>query len=184
MNHVSSAQSKQAKQSRQSRPTTAASQLHRFRGVPGVIYILKNSALREGFLHIGLTRRTGYSKALELNRDQKLGIPGEYECIFEMRAQDSGTALETIFKGLQSFRRGKHEQDFFEIAIEHAQRIVEFSVEQADFALRQRVHEEDCLPQTVDALSSLDDASFMSHHEPIRKGIFDAAYRWVSAKMN
>jgi hypothetical protein len=158
-------------------------QLHRFRGVPGVIYILRNSALREGLLHIGLTRRTGYSKALELNRDQKLGIPGEYECIFEMRAQDSGAALERIFKGLQSFRRGKKEQDFFEIAAEHAQRIVEFSIEQADFALRQRAHAEDALPKSVREITPIEDISLLSNHEPIRKGIFDSAYRWVTAKM-
>jgi hypothetical protein len=169
MNHVSSNQQ---------------AQLHRFSGVPGVIYILRNSALREGYLHIGLTRRTGYSKALELNRDQKLGIPGEYECVFEMRAQDSGAALEKIFKGLQSFRRGKREQDFFEIAVEHAQRIVEFSIEQTDFALRQRAREEDALPKKVREITSTEDLSLLSNHEPIRKGIFDTAYRWVAAKMN
>jgi hypothetical protein len=160
------------------------SQLYRFRGVPGVIYILRNSALREGLLHIGLTRRNGYSKALELNRDQKSSIPGEYECIFEMRAQDSGAALELIFKGLHSFRRGKPEQDFFEIASEHAQRIVEFSVEQTDFLLRNRAHEEDVTINLVKEDRQTEELALFSHHEPIRKGIFDSTLRWITTKMN
>jgi len=39
-------------------------------GTPGTIYILQNDGLRQGLYKIGATRRSGVSKAMELNRDR------------------------------------------------------------------------------------------------------------------
>ncbi len=84
-------------------------------GVPAVIYVLENSSLRNGFCKIGITRRTGWGKAMELNRDASNIIPGTFECVFEVRARDSGAALEEVYSELQYCRRGKKDQNFFEV---------------------------------------------------------------------
>jgi hypothetical protein len=83
-------------------------------GVPAVIYVLENSSLRNGFCKIGITRRNGWAKAMELNRDVNNLIPGDFECVFELRVRDSGATLEEVFKELQYCRRGKKDQNFFE----------------------------------------------------------------------
>ena len=101
----SSSTAQQRKQYRETKP------LH---GIPGNIYVLRNSGLKEGLLQIGLSRRSGWAKALELNRDKTNTIPGSYECVFELRAQDGGGAIEAVFQTLQNVRCGRRDQDFFE----------------------------------------------------------------------
>ena len=81
--------------------------LRALRGVPAYLYILGNTSLKEGLIHIGLSRRGGWAKALELNRDRNNLIPGIYECVFELRAQDSGSALESVFAILKHARHGR-----------------------------------------------------------------------------
>lgn len=84
-------------------------------GVLGVLYVLENSSLRSGYCKIGITRRSGWVKAMELNRDINNIIPGSFACVFELRARDSGAALEEVFRELHDCRRGKKDQNFFDV---------------------------------------------------------------------
>lgn len=83
-------------------------------GVPAVIYVLENSSLRNGFCKIGVTRRSGWAKAIELNRDIHNSIPGTFACVLELTTPDGGAVLEAVVQELQYCRRGKKEQNFFE----------------------------------------------------------------------
>lgn len=89
-------------------------------GTPGTIYILHNDGLRQGLYKIGATRRSGVSKAMELNRDQQQLIPGVYECVFELHTKDCGQALDEILQLFQQQRRGKRGQDFYELNLDDA----------------------------------------------------------------
>ena len=89
-------------------------------GTPGTIYILQNDGLRQGLYKIGATRRSGVSKAMELNRDQQQLIPGSYECVFELHTKDCGQALDEILKLFQRQRCGKRGQDFYDLDLDTA----------------------------------------------------------------
>ncbi|BBB64751.1 hypothetical protein UNDYM_0498 [Undibacterium sp. YM2] len=89
-------------------------------GTPGTIYILQNDGLRQGLYKIGATRRSGVSKAMELNRDQQQLIPGQYECAFELHTKDCGQALDEILKLFQHERRGKRGDEFYEFDLDVA----------------------------------------------------------------
>lgn len=89
-------------------------------GTPGTIYILENDGLRKGLYRIGATRRSGVSKAMELNRDNLHTIPGNYECVFELHTKDCGQALDEILKEFQHHRRGKKSQSFYDLDLDVA----------------------------------------------------------------
>ncbi|MFZ6874785.1 GIY-YIG nuclease family protein [Undibacterium sp. Di27W] len=89
-------------------------------GTPGTIYILQNDGLRQGLYKIGATRRSGVSKAMELNRDQQQLIPGVYECVFELHTKDCGHAMDEILKLFQQQRRGKRGDEFYEFDLDAA----------------------------------------------------------------
>lgn len=93
-------------------------------GRPGVVYILKNEGLRPGLYKIGCSRRSGRIRASELNRDANTGTPSLYKCIFQYRTKDCGRAEELVHRQLASTRRGKWGQEFFEVTMEEAQRII------------------------------------------------------------
>ncbi|MES2105533.1 MAG: GIY-YIG nuclease family protein [Pseudomonadota bacterium] len=93
-------------------------------GVPGIVYLLANQGLRAGVFKIGSTRRSGWSKAMELNRDIHNTIPGSFVCEFEMHTRDSGKALELIFEELQYCHRGRKEQDYYELELERAREVI------------------------------------------------------------
>ncbi|MFZ6646607.1 GIY-YIG nuclease family protein [Undibacterium sp. TJN25] len=94
------------------------------RGVPGIVYLLANQGLRDGVYKIGSTRRSGWSKAMELNRDIHNTIPGSFVCEFEMHTRDSGGALELIFQELQYCHRGRKEQDYYELELDRAKEVI------------------------------------------------------------
>jgi hypothetical protein len=166
------------------------------RGIPGHIYILKNSGLKEGLLHIGLSRRSGWAKALELNRDKNNVIPGRYDCVFEMRAQDSGSALETIYQTLHHARQGRVEQDFFEIDEKSAVHIISRCIEDADKRFQTRFQQEIALRAYWDkdgdasagqskaathaAPSAEDNSQGNAPEKMVREGIFKKALAWLS----
>lgn len=89
-------------------------------GVPGVVYILDNPGLRDGFYKIGCSRISGSKRANDLNNDANTGTPGTFRCIFEWRTKNCGKAEERVFKKLSNHRQGKWGQEFFSIDLEIA----------------------------------------------------------------
>jgi hypothetical protein len=96
----------------------------RLHGTPGIVYVLTNTSLKENIVRVGLSRRSGWAKALELNRDKTNTLPGSYDCIFEIQAQDGGAVIEAILKELQNYQFGKKEQNFFRVDIDILEEIV------------------------------------------------------------
>ena len=93
-------------------------------GVPGVVYVLDNPGLREGLHKIGCSRRSGSTRANDLNSDASTGTPGTFRCIFECRTNDCGLAEQRVFKLLANARKGKWGQEYFEVTLEEAKRII------------------------------------------------------------
>lgn len=159
----------------------------RLHGIPGNIYILRNSGLKEGLLQIGISRRSGWAKALELNRDKTNTIPGNYECVFEMRAQDGGGALDAIFQQLHSLRYGRRDQDFFDIDLHRAEQIVAHCIRDADLKFQNRYRQEAALREyreREDAANAVAPSDIDSTTEIVREGIFKKAFSWMSNVIN
>jgi hypothetical protein len=155
----------------------------RLHGVPGNVYILRNSGLKEGVVQIGLSRRSGWAKALELNRDKANIIPGSFECVFELRAQDGGGAIEAILQALQNKRCGRREQDFFEIDLHRAEAIITQCVRDADLTFQNRYRQESALREYLEREQA--QSSPVEPAEPIvQDGIFKKAFSWVSKAIN
>lgn len=165
------------------------------RGVPAYLYVLKNSGLKEGMVHIGLSRRGGWARALELNRDKNNVIPGNFECVFEARAQDSGSALESVFDILKHARYGRGNQDYFEIDEQSVKHIIERCIEEADkrFQLRfqqdlahrdYRTEFEASFMRENELGTEQENKSENQHvnkaEEVVREGIFKKALSWLS----
>jgi hypothetical protein len=94
-------------------------------GVSGVVYILTNPGLREGFLKIGCSRYSGKKRAEDLNLKANTGTPGTFKCIYEKKTQDCGRAEQEVFKVLATYRRGKKYQEFFEVSFDFAKKIID-----------------------------------------------------------
>jgi hypothetical protein len=94
-------------------------------GVSGVVYILTNPGLREGFLKIGCSRYSGKKRAEDLNLKANTGTPGTFKCIYEKKTQDCGRAEQEVFKVLATYRRGKKHQEFFEVSFDFAKKIID-----------------------------------------------------------
>ena len=151
----------------------------RLHGVPGNVYLLRNTGLKEGLLQIGLSRRSGWAKALELNRDKTNTIPGSFECVFELRAQDGGGALDAIFQAMHSLRRGRREQDFFEIDALHAEAIITQCVREADLKFQTRYRHESALREYLEK-EKVEAAPEVESAPVVREGIFKKALSWMS----
>lgn len=162
--------------------TTAYREPRQMYGVPGLIYILENSGLRPGFYKIGITRRSGWAKAVELNRDVQNSIPGSYECVFEHRARNCGAALDDVLKEIHFCRRGKREQNFFEIDCNRLQQIIMYSITRTDQQSKIREYQEQALRQYLDEEKSQNLPQ--SKNEQVRTGIFRKAYLWMTAATN
>lgn len=93
---------------------------NRNHGLAGVVYILENDGLREGWIKIGCSTRSGAIRAKELNANANTGTPGLFRCVFEQKTSDCGLAEEFVFKKLAKFRSGKKGQEYFVLDIESA----------------------------------------------------------------
>ena len=93
-------------------------------GRPGVVYILTNPGLREGYVKIGCSRYSGKKRAEDLNLKANTGTPGKFKCIYEKKTQDCGKAEQEVFKILAKHRRGKKYQEFFEVSIDLAKETI------------------------------------------------------------
>lgn len=105
-------------------------------GTPGSIYVLQNDALRPGLYKIGITRRSGTAKAMELNRDLQHIIPGHYECVFEIHSKNCSLAYEQILQHFRHFKQGKRQNEFYQLNLD------EFSAKATDIVAqinRQRI---------------------------------------------
>lgn len=151
-------------------------------GVPGMIYILENTGLRPGVYKIGLTRNSGWAKAVELNRDGQNGIPGSYECVSEHRAKNAGLALDDILKEIHFCRRGRRDQNFFEIDCARLQEIIVCSIARCDQQSMLREYQEQALRDFL-AQEKLRDTP-EPKSETVRLGIFKKAYLWMSTTSN
>lgn len=178
----------------------------RLHGIPGVVYVLSNTALKENIVRVGLSRRSGWAKAAELNRDKTNTLPGSYECIFETRAQDGGAAIDAILKEIQNHQFGKKEQEFFIIEIEVLEEIVSRIValtnhhvhEKYQQVTKMREYLSESAQEESSNLKEQDDRSDkqgeqtkkshdevqneMNQHK--REGIFDRANLWVNKMLN
>ncbi len=105
-------------------------------GRPGVVYILENPGLREGWWKIGCSTRSGSHRARDLNDEATTGTPGAFRCIFEFRTLDCGLAEERVFSELAEYRRGKQGQEYFEVGIQHARAAIERCCLQVDLDVR------------------------------------------------
>lgn len=147
-------------------------------GTPGTIFILENDGLRQGLYRIGATRRSGVAKAMELNRDNLHMIPGNYECVFELHAKDCGGALEEILKLFQHHRRGRKNQDFYEldldIATEKIANIIAISNRQG--IARQQQHQSMMRHLVMDDLPAGNAPEFT----PPPASLLQKAYQWVA----
>jgi T5orf172 domain len=93
-------------------------------GKPGVIYVLKNDGLRDGWIKIGCSTRSGHARATDLNTDANTGTPGVFRCIYQLRTLDCGTAEQEVFARLSAYRRGKWGQEFFEVDLSLAKETI------------------------------------------------------------
>ncbi len=87
-------------------------------GTPGSIYVLQNDALRAGLYKIGITRRSGTAKAMELNRDLQHIIPGHYECVFEIHSKNCSLALEQLLQLFRHAKTGKRQNEFYQLDLD------------------------------------------------------------------
>lgn len=103
-------------------------------GLPGVVYILENEGLRDGWVKIGCSTRSGKVRAFELNEDAGTGTPGSFKCIYQYKTVDCGRAEQEVFKILAKFRRGKKGQEFFEVSLDLAKNTIEKTCKNFDSA--------------------------------------------------
>jgi hypothetical protein len=160
------------------------SDIRALRGVPAFIYILKNTGLKEGLIHIGVSRRGGWAKALELNRDKNNVIPGSFECVFEVRAQDCGRAFESILEMLGHARLGRGGSDYFEIDAESAQHLIARCVEDANqrfqHSFEQELAHREYRHEFLSADEISEHADVRQEGKIIREGIFKKAMSWLT----
>ncbi|GGC81040.1 GIY-YIG nuclease family protein [Undibacterium terreum] len=154
-------------------------------GVPGIVYLLANQGLREGVYKIGSTRRSGWSKAMELNRDINNTIPGTFVCEFEVHTRDCGGALEQIFQELQYCHRGRKEQDYFELELDRAKEIigricagVDEDILHRHRARLDQIKNHD-LQGDIELAGEEHDADETTH-----TGVFKKAYLWMTAAVS
>ncbi|HTD02869.1 GIY-YIG nuclease family protein [Undibacterium sp.] len=154
-------------------------------GVPGIVYLLANQGLREGVYKIGSTRRSGGSKAMELNRDMHNTIPGSFVCEFEMHTRDAGKALELIFRELQYCHRGRKEQDYFELELDRAKEVIggACAAVDEDILTRHRARLDQLRQHDQQGDIELAGDEHVADDE-VPAGVFRKAYLWMTAAVS
>lgn len=113
-------------------------------GVPGVVYILRNAALKDNYCKIGCSRHSGARRARELNDQAGTAIPATFECVLEVPVADCGTAERLVHARLRIHRRGRHGriygrdwgQEFFEVDLDVASAEVRRACAEVDLKVR------------------------------------------------
>lgn len=88
---------------------------------PGIVYILRNSALRETVVKIGRTNRSAEIRASELSRPT--GIPKPFEVLYEEAVGDCEKAEKLIHQRLSNHRINQS-REFFDLPLKEAVRAV------------------------------------------------------------
>ncbi|MFZ6814411.1 GIY-YIG nuclease family protein [Undibacterium sp. Rencai35W] len=101
-------------------------------GVPGIICVFQNNALRDNLFKLGTTRASGWSKVLEFNRDPDNTVPGKFECIFEISTNDCGRAFERIQQSLQEYRYGRNDLAYFDMEFSELKRQIQLICEDVE----------------------------------------------------
>lgn len=148
-------------------------------GVPGTIYVLENTGLRPGVYKIGLTRRSGWAKAIELNRDAQNIIPGNFECVFERRARNCGGVLDEVIRQLHFCQRGKRTQHFFELELGRLQELISATISHSDQQSRTREYQEQALREYLEEERQQNAAPPEADEAP--PGLFKKACLWMAA---
>ena len=91
-------------------------------GLPGVVYILHNEAMRAGVYKIGQSTRSGHARANDLNRTVGTETPKLFKCIFELHTADCGRAEKAVHLRLKAHRMTS--QEYFDVDLELAKMIV------------------------------------------------------------
>lgn len=91
-------------------------------GLPGVVYVLYNEAMRHGLFKIGQSTRSGAHRASDLNRTVGTETPKMFVCIFEARTVDCGRAEKAVHKRLDTFRLTR--QEYFEVDLDFAKQVI------------------------------------------------------------
>ena len=91
-------------------------------GLPGVVYILHNEAMRDGLYKIGQSTRSGAQRARDLNYTVGTETPKMFKCIFEERTADCGRAEKAVHERLAAHRLTR--QEYFEVELELAKAII------------------------------------------------------------
>lgn len=160
-----------------SNPRVLPCESRHMHGVPAVIYVLENTSLRSGFCKIGITRRSGWAKAIELNRDIHNSIPGKFECVLELQTQDGGAVLEEVLRELQYCRRGKKEQNFFEAEPARVRETVQRVVAAIAQKNQARRGQSPALPRHLEAEIRLEAPK---DERVAARGLFKKAFRWIA----
>jgi hypothetical protein len=117
-------------------------------GKSGVVYILSNSGLNPRLLKIGCSRHSGNKRARELNAAANTGTPAEFVCAFEATALDCRRAEQLVFQELSTHRRGKRGQEFFEVELQHAIRVIQKACNQASHETFRNIVQTDLPPRS------------------------------------
>lgn len=91
-------------------------------GLPGVVYILHNEAMRVGIYKVGQSTRSGGHRARDLNCTVGTETPKMFKCIFEQRTVDCGRAEKAVHERLKDYRLTS--QEYFEVDLELAKLVV------------------------------------------------------------
>ncbi len=129
-------------------------------GLPGVVYILENEGLRDGWVKIGCSTRSGKIRAFELNEDASTGTPGSFKCIYQHKTVDCGRAEQEVFRVLAAFRRGKRGQEFFEVSFDLAKNTIEEICKSFDSATKLKTN----LSSKPNSSSSV-----LNHRRPVNR---------------
>ena len=93
-------------------------------GKPGVVYIIKNPAYKDGLYKIGSSTRSAGDRADELYKEAGTGTPGNFEVVFESKTDDCGNAEKEIHKELSE--RGCHfGKEWFKIEEEDEDELID-----------------------------------------------------------
>ena len=84
---------------------------------PGLIYILRNSALKSSLVKVGMTTRSSERRAWELSG--ATGVPARFEVLYEEEVADCELAERLIHRELESFRL-RRDREFFDVPLKVA----------------------------------------------------------------
>jgi hypothetical protein len=91
-------------------------------GLPGVVYVLYNEAMRHGIFKIGQSTRSGAHRASDLNRTVGTETPKMFVCVFEAKTFDCGRAEKAVHRRLDAFRLTR--QEYFEVDLDLVKQII------------------------------------------------------------